>query len=73
MLNGFVFYCVITMLLQLNAGFAANGIRMVCMDFLFILTKALLWGFPEQWGILERTRKTYIPLQKLVCPPYCYC
>jgi hypothetical protein len=61
MLNGFVFYCVLTMTLQSSAGFAANGIRMIYTDFLFIRRRAFLCAFTHQWSLTKKNLQNLHP------------
>jgi hypothetical protein len=59
--NGFVLYSVLTVTLQLSAGFAANGVRMVYTDFLLIRRRALLCGLPQQWDLTKKSLQNLHP------------
>ena len=46
-LNILCFSRVLAKTLQSNYGFTSSMLGIVCTEFLRVLTKALVWGFPE--------------------------
>ena len=62
----------LTVTLQLSAGFAAKGIRMVYTDFLLIRWRALLCGFPQQWGLTKKNLQNLHPSLDFGTSTKCY-